>query len=129
MKNSKLKKALKSQAEEMEIKASIAESKVRIQNALSQIDETYFDNMKDSEDEDESELDKVALGISDDIENKFKEYCSDSLLQNIEDWYNNEGGYGHIIFKLADNSYTIENNCYRQEVDTFNHEGTLSLEM
>lgn len=81
------------------------------------------------EDEDESELDKVALGISDDIENKFKEYCSDSLLQNIEDWYNNEGGYGHIIFKLADNSYTIENNCYRQEVDTFNHEGTLSLEM
>jgi len=54
MKNSKLKKALKSQAEEMEIKASIAESKVRIQNALSQIDETYFDNMKDSEDEDES---------------------------------------------------------------------------
>lgn len=81
------------------------------------------------EDEDESELDKVALGISDDIENKFKDYCSDSLLQNIEDWYNNEGGYGHIIFKLADNSYTIENNCYRQEVDTFNHEGTLSLEM
>ncbi len=81
------------------------------------------------EDEDESELDNVALGISDDIENKFKEYCSDSLLQNIEDWYNNEGGYGHIIFKLADNSYTIENNCYRREVDTFNHEGTLSLEM
>lgn len=81
------------------------------------------------EDEYESELDKVALGISDDIENKFKDYCSDSLLQNIEDWYNNEGGYGHIIFKLADNSYTIENNCYRQEVDTFNHEGTLSLEM
>jgi len=81
------------------------------------------------EDEDESELDKVALGISDDIENKFKEYCSDSLLLNIEDWYNNEGGYGHIIFKLADNSYTIENNCYRQEVDTFNHKGTLSLEM
>lgn len=81
------------------------------------------------EDEDESELDTIALGISDDIENKFKDYCSDSLLQNIEDWYNNEGGYGHIIFKLADNSYTIENNCYRQEVDTFNHEGTLSLEM
>lgn len=93
------------------------------------IDEVIYTKSASFIEDDVLELDSSNLGISDDIENKFKEYCSDSLLQNIEDWYNNEGGYGHIIFKLADNSYTIENNCYRQEVDTFNHEGTLSLEI
>jgi len=93
------------------------------------IDEVIYTKSDSFIEDDELELDNSNLGISDDIEGKFKEYCSDSLLQNIEDWYNNEGGYGHIIFKLADNTYTIQNNCYRQEVDTFNHSGTLDLEV
>jgi hypothetical protein len=93
------------------------------------IDEVVYTKSDFSDNDDEGELDNTDLNISSDIERKFKDYCSETLLQDIEDWYNNEGGYGHIIFKLADNSYTIENNCYRQEVDTFNHEGILDLEI
>ena len=71
----------------------------------------------------------IDFNIDEKLENLFKIYCSETILDDIEDWYNNEGGYGHIIFNVNDQSYTIENNIYRQEVDTFNHNGILKIEL
>lgn len=88
-------------------------------------DITYYDHMYKSG----MRFSREEMDINLLNEEVFKEYCSEKLLQNIEDWYNNEGGYGHILFNVDDFSYTIENNQYEQVVHTFNHEGTLDLKL
>jgi hypothetical protein len=34
------------------------------------------------------------------------------ILNNIEDWWNNEGGYGSMYVDLTTGSYMIHNNCF-----------------
>jgi hypothetical protein len=47
------------------------------------------------------------------------------MLDDIEDWYNNDGGYGTVTINLNDFTYSIENNVRYMEVDTFEHQGEL----
>lgn len=47
------------------------------------------------------------------------------MLDGIEDWYNNEGGYGSITIDLDEFSYDIENNIRITEVETYKHNGSL----
>ena len=49
----------------------------------------------------------------------------DTILNNIEDWWNNDGGNGHVIIETNTGSYTIENNINITEQETYNHEGTI----
>lgn len=73
--------------------------------------------------------DSISVTINEELESLFKYYCTEKILNNIEDWYNEDGGYGTITFNINDKSFIIENNCYRQEVDTYNHTGKLKLEL
>ena len=77
---------------------------------------------KDEKDDDGST--KLELNIDDDVykqlEGKF-----DSLTNDVEDWWNNEGGYGTVEIQIPSGEYEIINNCYRQEVDTYTHDGVL----
>lgn len=45
-------------------------------------------------------------------------------LNTIEDWWNNDGGWGHIIIKVPSGEYHIENNIYYTESEMFPHEGS-----
>jgi len=47
------------------------------------------------------------------------------MLDDIEDWYNNDGGYGTVTIHLNDFTYSIENNIRVTEIETYNHNGTL----
>lgn len=47
------------------------------------------------------------------------------MLDGIEDWYNNEGGYGSITIDLDEFTYDIENNIRINQIETYNHNGTL----
>jgi hypothetical protein len=47
------------------------------------------------------------------------------MLDGIEDWYNNEGGYGTITIDLDEFIYNIQNNIRITEVETYSHNGTL----
>lgn len=49
----------------------------------------------------------------------------DKVLVEIEDWWNNDGGFGHIIINTETGAYTIENNIHIVDQETYNHEGTL----
>lgn len=49
----------------------------------------------------------------------------DTILNNVEDWWNNDGGYGHIIIETNTGSYSIENNINITEQETYNHEGKI----
>jgi|688.fasta_scaffold05035_4 hypothetical protein len=49
------------------------------------------------------------------------------LLNTLEDWWNNEGGYGLMVLDLRTGEYHIENTIYIQHTEEFTHTGTLEL--
>jgi len=53
-------------------------------------------------------------------------YFEATILSNIEDWWNNEGGWGDLTLDLSDLSYTIKNNINYMQTELYNHEGNIS---
>ena len=45
------------------------------------------------------------------------------FLNDIEDWWNNDGGYGTMYILLKDQSYKIDNNVYYTSVEEHIHTG------
>lgn len=45
------------------------------------------------------------------------------ILENIEDWVNNDGGYGIVKIDLLTGKYKIDNNIYITETETYKHYG------
>lgn len=45
-------------------------------------------------------------------------------LNGVEDWWNNDGGYGYIAVRLEDLSYLIDNNTYYTQTEHYHHEGS-----
>jgi Fe-S cluster assembly iron-binding protein IscA len=54
------------------------------------------------------------------------ENISYRMLDDIEDWWNNDGGDGTLIINVNDLSYNIENNIRYTEHQTYNHDGDVS---
>lgn len=48
------------------------------------------------------------------------------LIDDIEDWYNDEGGHGFILIDVYRKTYNINNNIRVVHIDTYNHSGKLS---
>jgi hypothetical protein len=67
--------------------------------------------LKLSEDKEDLEYDDREERLKDldiEVKKELDERISD-LLNNIEDWWNNEGGGGNIMINLKDKTYEIEN--------------------
>jgi hypothetical protein len=47
------------------------------------------------------------------------------ILQNIEDWWNNEGGYGNLCVMIPSGRYKVFNNIRYTNVETYLTEGEL----
>jgi len=54
-----------------------------------------------------------------------EDFAISKLLDNIEDWWNNEGGYGTVLIAIPSGNYKINNNIYFTETITYNHNGNL----
>jgi len=52
-------------------------------------------------------------------------FAHETILNNIEDWWNNEGGYGDLLIKVPSGEYFINNNTRIMEVEEYTHEGNL----
>jgi hypothetical protein len=52
-------------------------------------------------------------------------YLYDYLLEDIEDWYNNEGGYGTVCILVPSGEYNIENNVRVTNSIHYDHSGNL----
>lgn len=50
-------------------------------------------------------------------------YC---MLEGIEDWWNNEGGYGTLLVDLEEGSYEIEVNIRITDTEYYSHSGKVS---
>jgi|TARA_B110000503_G_scaffold27536_1_gene43939 hypothetical protein len=58
----------------------------------------------------------------------FIEELAYTKLNEIEDWYNNDGGWGHFTITVPTAEYNIENYIKVIDHETFNHEGQFESE-
>ena len=62
-------------------------------------------------------------------ESDFNEYLETLFykkLGNIEDWWNNDGGYGTLMMDVETGEFKNINNTYYTQTETFNHSGKFS---
>jgi hypothetical protein len=56
-----------------------------------------------------------------DIEN----FAEEKILSDIEDWWNNDGGYGVMLISVPSGDYKIDNNIYIANTEEYYHDGNL----
>ena len=66
-------------------------------------------------------LDALDSGLSSDIQN----FAEEKILDSIEDWWNNEGGYGQMCILVPSGKYWVQNNVRTTHVDDYYHRGSL----
>ena len=54
-----------------------------------------------------------------------EQFAYDKLMNDIDDWYNNEGGYGSIAILVPSGRYHIYNNIRYTNVETYQHDGSM----
>ena len=54
-----------------------------------------------------------------------EDFATEKLLDNIEDWWNNDGGYGTVLISIPSGNYTINNSIYTTDTEEFIHHGNL----
>ena len=64
------------------------------------------------------------LDISDEMHEKLINLCY-PMLDNIEDWYNNDGGHGTLSIDIKTGEYEIDVNIEYRSYSTHNHEGNI----
>jgi hypothetical protein len=59
--------------------------------------------------------------LSSNIEN----FAEEQILNDIEDWWNNDGGYGVMLIAIPSGKYKINNTIYFTNTEEYNHDGDL----
>ena len=90
---------------------------------LRESEEDAFEDLNDIDvwGKDVWELRDLDSGLHSDIEN----FVEDKLLQDIEDWWNNDGGYGTVCILIPSGKYNIVNDVRITQVETYYHDGSL----
>lgn len=85
--------------------------------------EDAFDKIRclNTWDEESKYLRDLHSGLSSDIES----FAEEKILDSIEDWWNNEGGYGTMCILVPSGKYDVMNNVRITEIETFEHVGNL----
>ena len=81
--------------------------------------EDVCDYMEDWENE--WQLSKLDQNAHDAIE----QFAYDKLLDDIEDWYNNEGGWGDLCICVPSGKYIINNHVRVTSSEDYFHDGSL----
>ena len=74
------------------------------------------------------ELGDVDYDLPKDIAEFIENLFYTNHLNSIEDWYNNEGGYGSMAMCTKTGKFKNQNNQYHTDVITFNHEGQIQID-
>ena len=53
------------------------------------------------------------------------DFANEKILNDLEDWWNNDGGYGVMLIKIPSGQYEINNTIYVTDTEEFGHEGDL----
>jgi hypothetical protein len=60
-------------------------------------------------------------GLNSDI----SDFAEEAILNDLEDWWNNEGGHGVMSIMVPSGKYKINNTIYITETEDYFHEGDL----
>ena len=90
---------------------------------LPEDEEEAFDKIRslNSWEEGAKYLRNLDSGLSSDIES----FSEEKILNDVEDWWNNEGGYGTMCILVPSGKYDVMNNIRITEIETFEHVGNL----
>lgn len=53
------------------------------------------------------------------------DFANEKILNDLEDWWNNDGGYGVMLIKIPSGQYEINNTIYVTDTEEFAHDGDL----
>jgi hypothetical protein len=70
----------------------------------------------------------VDYSLPDDVDTFMNDLFYSEHLNNIEDWWNNDGGYGSMVMCTETGEFKNINNCYYMQTETFYHEGKVNVE-
>ena len=63
--------------------------------------------------------------LDDELSDKIRDFASEKILNDLEDWWNNDGGYGTMLIKIPSGKYEINNMIYITDTEEFEHDGDL----
>jgi hypothetical protein len=63
--------------------------------------------------------------LDDELKDKLIDFANEKILNDLEDWWNNDGGYGVMIIKIPSGEYEISNTIYVTDTEEFEHDGDL----
>jgi hypothetical protein len=84
---------------------------------------TFLEDLENLDQYSENVLNLRDLSTS--LYSDIEDFATSQILDNIEDWWNNEGGYGTVLITIPSGNYKINNNIYFTETETYNHNGNL----
>lgn len=53
------------------------------------------------------------------------DFAEEAILNDVEDWWNNEGGHGTMSIMVPSGKYKVNNTIYITETEDYYHEGDL----
>ena len=84
---------------------------------------TFLEDLDDLDPYSENVLNLRDLSTS--LYSDIADFATSKLLDDIEDWWNNEGGYGTVLISIPSGNYKINNNIYISNTEEFTHHGNL----
>ena len=63
--------------------------------------------------------------LDNELADKIKDFANEKILNDLEDWWNNDGGYGTMLIKIPSGKYEINNMIYTTDTEEFEHDGDL----
>ena len=57
--------------------------------------------------------------------NAIDNFAIEHILDNIEDWWNNDGGHGSLCIMIPSGKYKVFNNIRITDYESYQHEGSL----
>ena len=74
---------------------------------------------------DDWEEDSKLLNIDHDLFMELETFAENKLLDDIEDWWNNEGGWGELCICVPSGKYIINNNIRITDHESYFHDGSI----
>lgn len=63
--------------------------------------------------------------LDDELKDQLIDFANEKILNDLEDWWNNDGGYGVMLIKIPSGQYEIANTIYVTDTEEFEHDGDL----
>jgi hypothetical protein len=71
------------------------------------------------------EIESALTNLGGDLYYQIESFAENKLLDDIEDWWNNEGGYGDLCICVPSGKYIINNHIRVTETEDYFHDGDL----